>query len=101
MLAVVALAIVLVAIVLVPVAAAAALVVEASIGPAAFVAFLPVIALAILVGPLARLARLPAVSDDPNGRVLAEVARAQSLLDVGDVDAAIDLLDNLRSRANR
>lgn len=92
------LAVVALAIALVPVVAAAAGLVVASIGLTALVVFLPVIALAILVEPLARLARLPAVADDPDGRLLAEVARAQSLLDVGDVDAAIDLLDRLAAR---
>jgi hypothetical protein len=92
------LAVVAFAIALVPVVAAAARLLAASIGLTALVVFLPVIALAILVKPLARLARLPAVADDPDGRLLAEVARAQALLDVGDVDAAIDLLDRLAAK---
>ncbi|MDP2350701.1 MAG: hypothetical protein Q8M74_06040 [Chloroflexota bacterium] len=92
------LAFVALAIGLVPVVAAAARLLVASIGLTAALAFLPVIVLAILVEPLARLARLPAVADDPDSRVLAEVARAQSLLDVGDVDGAIDLLDRQRAR---
>ena len=92
------LAVVALAIALVPVVAAAARLLGASIGLAAALVFLPVIAVGILVEPLAKLARLPAVADDPDGRVIAEVARAQSLLDVGDVDATTELLDRLRAR---
>ena len=93
------LAVVAFAIALIPVLAAAVRLLGGSVGASVIVAFLPAIALAILVEPLARRARQPAVPDTPDGHVLAEVARAGSLLDFGDVDGAIDLLDGLRSRS--
>jgi hypothetical protein len=93
------LAVVALAIALVPILAAAWRMLGAPIGLAAFVGFLPVLALIILVQAVTRFAGPPVVADDPDGQVLAAVAHAQSLLDVGDIDAAIDVLDRLRPTA--